>query len=119
MTLDQLKGVLTSAKGGVTLATSAEVAGRVTETSLLIDVLLALAKAWPDGLDAVAEVMAASGRQDADDHQLFAAMTYLAARLPPAAASRSLCHRRGLQSAHRATLRGPSRRTCDGRRAIA
>jgi hypothetical protein len=41
-----------------------------------------LARAWGEGLDAVADVMTASGREDADDHQLFAAMAYLASRLP-------------------------------------
>lgn len=82
LTLDELKGVLRPIKGGVRLAMASEVKPRISETSPLIDVLLALAGAWSEGLDAVAGVMAASGREDADDHQLFAAMAYLSARLP-------------------------------------
>lgn len=82
LTLDDLKGVLRTTKGGVRLAMASEVKPRIGDTSPLIDVLFALAGAWPEGLDAVAGVMAASGREDADDHQLFAAMAYLAARLP-------------------------------------
>jgi putative DNA methylase len=88
LTLDELKGVLHTAKSGVRLAMAAEVKTKVTETSPLIDVLFALSRAWGEGLDAVAEVMAASGREDADDHQLFAALAYMAARLPDGDADR-------------------------------
>ena len=69
LTLDDLRGVLHAAKGGVRLAMASEVKSRITDSSPLIDVLLALARAWGEGLDAVAEVLAVSGREDADDHQ--------------------------------------------------
>jgi putative DNA methylase len=82
LTLDDLKGVLHTTSGGVRLATATEAKSKITSSSALIDVLLALSKAWPDGLDAVAAVMHESGRDDAEDHQLFAASAYLAAHLP-------------------------------------
>ena len=88
LTLDELKGVLHTIKGGVRLAMSTESKAKIDDTSPLIEVLFALARAWVEGLDAVAEVMAASGREDADDHQLFAAMAYLASRLPEGDADR-------------------------------
>lgn len=82
LTLDELKGVLHTIKGGVRLAMAAESKAKIDDTSPLIEVLFALARAWGEGLDAVADVMTTSGREDADDHQLFAAMAYLASRLP-------------------------------------
>ncbi|MDA3014852.1 MAG: DUF1156 domain-containing protein [Actinomycetota bacterium] len=88
LTLDELKGVLHTIKGGVRLAMATESKAKIDDTTPLIEVLFALARAWGEGLDAVAEVMAASGREDADDHQLFAAMAYLASRLPDGDADR-------------------------------
>lgn len=82
LTLDELKNLLHPIKGGVRLCMASETKAKVSDTSPLIDVMFALARVWGDGLDAVAEVMAASGREDAEDHQLYAAMAYLAARLP-------------------------------------
>jgi putative DNA methylase len=88
LTLDELKGVLHTIKGGVRLAMATESKAKIDDTTPLIEVLFALARAWGEGLDAVAEVMAASGREDADDHQLFAAMAYLASQLPDGDADR-------------------------------
>jgi putative DNA methylase len=88
LTLDELKAVLHTIRGGVRLAMATESKAKIDDTSPLIEVLFALARAWGEGLDAVAEVMAASGREDADDHQLFAAMAYLASRLPEGDADR-------------------------------
>jgi len=88
LTLDELKGVLHTIKGGVRLAMATESKAKIDDTTPLIEVLFALARAWGEGLDAVAEVMATSGREDADDHQLFAAMAYLASRLPEGDADR-------------------------------
>jgi len=83
LTLDDLKGLLKDTKGGTRLATASEATTNVSSTSSVIDVALAAAAAWQDGLDAVAEVFAASGR-DSGDSQLFAAITYLSSRLPEA-----------------------------------
>ena len=44
---------------------------------------MAMAKAWPEGLDAVAEVLVATGRDEADDY-LWAAIGYLSSLLPEA-----------------------------------
>ena len=53
----------------------------VAETSAAIDVALAMAAAWGDGLDAVAEVVSRAAR-DADDAYLWATLRFLADRLP-------------------------------------
>jgi hypothetical protein len=42
-----------------------------------------MARAWPQGLNAVAEILAASGR-DSEDPHLWAAIGFLSARLPEA-----------------------------------
>jgi hypothetical protein len=55
----------------------------VTQTSATIDIAMAMARAWPDGLDAVAEVLMATGR-DAEDNYLWAALGYLSTLLPDA-----------------------------------
>jgi putative DNA methylase len=68
---------------GVRLAFGREVSPAVDETSSAIDVALAMAHAWPDGLSAVAEVLAASGR-DSEDPHLWAAIGFLSAGLPDA-----------------------------------
>ena len=78
-----LRGVLTEVSNGVRLSTAAEFKGHINEASSVIDVALALAKAWPDGLDAVGEILVASQR-NTDDPFLWAAMKYLSSRLPEA-----------------------------------
>jgi len=57
--------------------------GTLTETSATIDVAMAMAKAWPDGLDAVVDVLVATGRDTADNY-LWAAIGYLSSLLPEA-----------------------------------
>jgi adenine-specific DNA methylase len=55
----------------------------ITPDSATIDIALAMASALADGLDAVAEVLVASGRDaDVDDPYLWAAIAFLADRLP-------------------------------------
>ena len=44
---------------------------------------MAMAKAWPDGLDAVVDVLVATGRDTADNY-LWAAIGYLSSLLPEA-----------------------------------
>jgi putative DNA methylase len=78
-----LRGVLTEVSKGVRLSTAAEFNGHISEASSVIDVALALAKAWPEGLDAVGEILVASQRST-DDPFLWAAMKYLSSRLPEA-----------------------------------
>ena len=61
--MDKLKGVLTEADKGVRLAAAKDFNGQIDETSSVIDVAMAMAKAWPDGLDVVGDVLAASQTQ--------------------------------------------------------
>jgi putative DNA methylase len=79
--LDTLKGVLTVAEKGVKFASASR--QLVHEKSDVIDVAMSMAAAWSDGLDAVGEVLAASKRS-LDDPYLWAAMAFLASRLPEA-----------------------------------
>ena len=65
------------------LAFGHEFQNSITERASVIDVAMAMAKAWPEGLDAVGEVLAASQRS-LDDPYLWAAMTFLSSKLPEA-----------------------------------
>ncbi|MBE4717296.1 DUF1156 domain-containing protein [Pseudarthrobacter sp. AB1] len=80
---DALKGVLKEASSGVRLAFGSEFKAHISDTSHVIDVALAMANVWTDGLDAVADVLAASDRS-LDDPYLWAAMSFLSSRLPEA-----------------------------------
>jgi putative DNA methylase len=80
---DELKGVLEEADKGVRLGYAKDWKGTPTETSATIDVAMAMAKAWPDGLDAVADVLVATGRDTADNY-LWATIGYLSSLLPEA-----------------------------------
>ncbi|MGC4939308.1 hypothetical protein [Kribbella sp. DT2] len=66
---------------GVRFTASQQFTGKITGDSAVIDVALALAAASEDGLDAMGEVLAASERS-ADDTYLWAAVQFLADRLP-------------------------------------
>jgi len=81
LTMDELRGVLSEADKGVRLAPAKDWKGIVTETSSVIDVAMAMAKSWADGLDEVGRVLAAAGR-DEDDAYLWAALGYLSSLLP-------------------------------------
>ena len=78
---DELKGVLQEADKGVRLGYAKDWKGTPTATSATIDVAMAMAKAWPEGLDAVAEVLVTTGRDTADNY-LWAAIGYLSSLLP-------------------------------------
>lgn len=80
----------------------------LTSESPVVDVALAMAQVWPDGLDAVGEVLTAAGRQE-DDSFLWAAISFLADRLPDAdpdaiAWTGLLRSRPGVQSAARGMI---------------
>lgn len=83
LTMDALKGVLSEADKGVRLAPAKAYKGTITQSSSTIDVAMAMAKAWANGLDEVARVLAAAGR-DEDDAYLWAALGYLSSVLPDA-----------------------------------
>jgi hypothetical protein len=80
---DGLKGILQEAEKGVRFGYAKDWNGTLTETSATIDVAMAMAKAWPDGLDAVVDVLVATGRDTADNY-LWAAIGYLSSLLPEA-----------------------------------
>ncbi len=83
LSLDNLKGILTEASKGVHLGFAKDWKGTPDQTSATIDVAMAMTKAWPEGLDAVAEVLVATGR-DTEDNYLWAALSYLSSLLPEA-----------------------------------
>ena len=83
LTMDDLKGVLSEAEKGVRLAPAKDWKGTVEPTLSVIDVAMAMAKAWPEGLDDVAQVLVAAQR-DADDAYLWATLSYLSSLLPEA-----------------------------------
>ena len=75
--------MLVDADKGVRLSPAKDFKGQVDETSAVIDVAMAMANAWPEGLDLVGEVLAASQRS-LDDPYLWAAMAFLASKLAEA-----------------------------------
>jgi len=83
LTMDELKGVLSEASKGVRFAPAKDWKGTVSPTSSVIDVAMAMATAWADGLDEVAQVLAFAGR-DEDDAYLWATLGYLSSLLPDA-----------------------------------
>ena len=90
--LDKGKSVLFEpAKGrdkGVRLIQSSEFEPTLSPQSDTIDVALAMAGAWSEGLDAVGEVLAQTGRTQNDDF-LWSALKYLCRHLPEGDPDRS------------------------------
>ncbi len=80
---ESIKVILKDEGKGVRLMRSDEFKAEIDVTSPVVCVALAMAAARADGLDAVAEVLAASGR-NLDDPYLWAAMGFLSSRLPEA-----------------------------------
>jgi adenine-specific DNA methylase len=81
LSMDDLRGVLTNVDKGTRLCFGKEAKRLINPESAVIDVALALSRAWQESLDEVGRVIASSGR-DVDDDHLFAALTYLSARMP-------------------------------------
>ncbi|MEU9071678.1 MULTISPECIES: DUF1156 domain-containing protein [Streptomyces] len=79
--MGDVKNLLHQGDKGCRLLTAKEFKSTVTPDSSVIDVAFAMAKSWPDGLDAVAEVLVDAAR-DNDDEYLWSAIAYLANRLP-------------------------------------
>ncbi|MFD3836715.1 DUF1156 domain-containing protein [Streptomyces sp. NPDC058642] len=105
MDLSEVRGLVPDAGKGCSFVPAGEFRGLISPESPVIDVVLAMAKASEDGLAAVSEVLLAAGR-DADDVYPWAAMKFLADRLPDSdpdamAWSRILRNRTGLGSATR------------------
>lgn len=81
LTMEELKGVLSEGDKGVRFAPSSTWKGNVSPTSSVIDVAMAMAKAWVNGLDDVARVLVTAGR-DSDDAYLWGTLGYLSSLLP-------------------------------------
>lgn len=81
--IGDVRDLVPETSGGVAFTSCSQFSHRVHEESSIIDVALALAGASQDGTVAMGEILAASGR-DADDAYLWAAISFLADRLPDA-----------------------------------
>jgi hypothetical protein len=76
-----IRDLIPGADKGVRFITAREFDGRIDTESAVIDVALALAAASESGLDAMGQVLHEAGRS-ADDTYLWAAIQFLADRLP-------------------------------------
>ncbi|MER7362666.1 hypothetical protein [Nonomuraea wenchangensis] len=76
-----VRDLVPDADKGVRFITSHEYSGKINGDSAVIDVALALAAASEEGLQAMGQVLAASGRAT-DDTYLWSAIQFLADRLP-------------------------------------
>lgn len=81
MDISDVRDLVTDVDKGVAFTTSRRFKGHINPESAVIDVVLALAAASEDGLASMGEVLAASGRTS-DDAYLWAAVKFLADRLP-------------------------------------
>ncbi|MFE7214530.1 DUF1156 domain-containing protein [Streptomyces sp. NPDC057611] len=106
--LASVRDLVPDANKGVRFIISREYAGKVHGDSAVIDVALALAAASEEGLQAMGQVLVASERA-ADDTYLWAAVQFLADRLPDndpdsVAFTRVLRNRAGIVSAAEAAV---------------
>lgn len=79
--LASIRDLVPDADKGVRFVASREYAGKIDGDSAVIDIALALAAASEEGLQAMGQVLVASERA-ADDAYLWAAVQFLADRLP-------------------------------------
>jgi putative DNA methylase len=108
MDSSELRDLIIDADKGVTFTTARGFRGKVSTGSAVIDVVLALAAASEDGSAGMGEVLAASGRAS-DDPYLWAAVKFLADRLPDSdpdaiALTRVLRTRDGISNAARTII---------------
>jgi len=109
MDLSDVRDLITDADKGCRFITASAFRPDVSRESSVIDVALAIAKASAEGLQAVGEVLLMSGRS-ADDPYLWAAISFLADRLPDSDAdaiawSRILRNKAGIGSVATAVVR--------------
>ncbi|WP_404650730.1 DUF1156 domain-containing protein [Rhodococcus sp. 27YEA6] len=81
LNMDDVRDLVPDTGQGVSLITSSKFKHTLGKDSSVIDVALMLAKVSEDGMDAMAEVMAKSGRTT-EDVYLWAAIKFLADQLP-------------------------------------
>jgi hypothetical protein len=75
-----VQGIIIRTKKGARFADAQGMTIRVSKESAVIDVAMAMAAAWPEGIKVVGEVLGAADRQE--DAFLWAAVTFLSERLP-------------------------------------
>lgn len=80
--LAAVRDLVPDATKGVIFTSAAKTRFQISPESPVIDVALAMAKAWPEGATAVGRVLAAADKDT--DPYLWAAITFLADRLPDA-----------------------------------
>lgn len=83
LSLAELKTLVKQDKKGCRFVLSSQVSPVIDGKSAVIDIALAMAKAWKGGADDVAEVLVAAGREG-DDEQLWATITFLIEKLAEA-----------------------------------
>ncbi|MEU2774011.1 DUF1156 domain-containing protein, partial [Streptomyces sp. NPDC007162] len=119
LSLAELKTLVKQDKKGCRFVQSSQVSPVIDDKSAVIDIALAMAKAWRDGdTEDVAEVLVAAGREG-DDEQLWATITFLIEKLPEAdedalAWTALMRARRGIESA---TYAAHETRTIESRQA--
>lgn len=79
--LETVKDLVSDAEKGIRFVTAGDFSGRIDADSAVIDVALALAAASNDGAEAMGQVLLDANRAS-DDSQLWAAIQFLADRLP-------------------------------------
>lgn len=77
----EVKNLIHQEAKGCRFALSSQSNPIINAESAIIDVALAMAAAWPDGIDEVGKVLAAAGKTEPDE-QLWAAITFLEGMLP-------------------------------------
>ena len=78
--LTAVRDLVPDASSGVMFTSASKTHFHIIPESPVIDVALTMAKAWPEGADAVGKVLAAADKDT--DPYLWAAITFLADRLP-------------------------------------
>jgi adenine-specific DNA methylase len=81
--LSDVRDLVPDTDKGCRLVAAGDFKRDVNPESSVIDVALAMARAWPAGLDAVGEVLAVAGR-DSEDSYLWGALAFLTDKLPDA-----------------------------------
>lgn len=119
MEVSDVRDLVPDASKGCRFVAAAQHSRPISPESAVVDVALAMAKAWPSGLDAAGEVMALSGR-DSEDAYLWGAMSFLADRLHDSdndaiAWNGILRNRRNIGQAAQGTLNARTQAAVDAR----
>jgi adenine-specific DNA methylase len=78
---NEVKSLIRQEAKGCRFVLSSQITPVITQDAAIIDVVLAMAAAWPDGIDEVGRVLALAGKAEPDE-QLWAAIAFLEGQLP-------------------------------------